>query len=96
MKTIVLEYVQSFHENGSLFLEEYRLNGKLHNEVTAAFRGWYDNGVLAAEQFFLDGKSHNPSAPAYRAWHPNGQLAVEQYWTDGKMVSKVTYPLQPN
>ena len=88
MKTVKAEVTWTYYKNGQLRSEEYRIDGKNHNENGPAYRSWYDNGKLRSESYYINGKLHNENGPAYKYWYKNGQLMSESYYIDGKKLTK--------
>lgn len=96
MNKIKLDYICEYHDNGQLFYEEYRLNGKRHNPNDPAYRSWYDNGQLSLESYWLNGERHNPNGPARRSWYENGQLDFEEYFLNDKYFTKEQFESKMN
>ena len=56
MREVKLQVNQQFYDNGQIYFEEYRLNGKPHNENGPAARSWWKNGKIRHEQYWINGK----------------------------------------
>jgi antitoxin component YwqK of YwqJK toxin-antitoxin module len=51
-----------WYSNGTLWNEEYYLNGELHREGDLpAYREWYSNGTLWNEKYYLKGVEYDPT-----------------------------------
>jgi len=88
MKTVTLEYKQTYHENGKIYSEAYYLDGKLHNPNGIAWKAWLNNGQLISESYWLNGKLHNENGIALVEWYRAGNIYQKEYWINGKELTK--------
>jgi len=84
METVTLKYKATYYDHGQMRIEEYWLDGKLHNPNGIACRYWHRNGHIISEVSYKHGKLHNPNGVALRTWFDNGQIATEQYYLNNK------------
>ena len=93
MRTVKSEY---YYENGNKYIEEYRLNGELHNPNGIAYKNWYRNGNICTEAYILNDKYHRENGIALKRWYSNGNKWSESYWINGKYLTKEEFENRNN
>lgn len=63
----------SFHDNGNIFMLEYKIHGKYHNENGPAYSEYNEDGSIITELYCLNGKLL--SLNDYQK-----QIATKLYW----------------
>lgn len=72
--------IKHYYSNGSIYSQEYLLNGKLEGEREV----WYDNGQIAALEFYRKGKIEGKR----KTWYDNGQIMCHEFYRNGKLYGK--------
>jgi antitoxin component YwqK of YwqJK toxin-antitoxin module len=82
------ELKETFYPNGNVRFQEWRLNGKYHNEESPAYISYYENGNIAYQDWYLDGNCHNEEGPARISYYEDGKVEFREWFLDGKYLTK--------
>ena len=77
-----------YYEDGSIELEEYYFEGKLHRPPTdGPAIIWYDKSSnIMGESYYIKGKLHRFGGPACVWYNDDGKIFHEEYWLDDKRI----------
>jgi len=82
-KKIELVKIETYHENGQIWLEGNYKDGKEDGKWTL----YYENGQIWIEGNYKDGEKNGK----WTSYNENGQMMLEGNTKDGKSVGKWTY-----
>lgn len=69
-------------DDGTLWREEWMLNGKLHREDGPAIISYYTDGGIKEQQWWINDEQHREDGPAVITYYPNGNVNSESWWKE--------------
>lgn len=80
--------IKTYHENGKIESEYYRINGKRHRTDGPAIIYYYENGKIEYENYYVNDKLHRTDGPAVINYYENGKIESEKYYINNKTATK--------
>jgi antitoxin component YwqK of YwqJK toxin-antitoxin module len=79
---------EQFYFNGNLEVQEWFLDGKLHNEEGPASIWFYENGNIEKQSWCLNDEYHNEEGPALIGYHEDGKVKFKVWYLNDKQLTK--------
>ena len=81
-----LEYEKKYREDGSVEVEYWHLNGKVHRTDGPALIRFGMNSSVRVKCWFLNGNLHRTDGPAVINYNKNGGIETEHWYLNDKHV----------
>jgi antitoxin component YwqK of YwqJK toxin-antitoxin module len=78
-----MEPERKYYKDGSIYREEWRVNGEWHRLDGPAIICYYEDGSIHWEQWFVNGKLHRLDGPSDIQYNEDGSIQYEHWFVNG-------------
>ena len=80
--------ITTYHNNGSVWSEEWWVDGRLHRADGPAWICYNEDGSVSYESWYVDGRRHRADGPAWIDYYDDGSVLSEAWHVDGRELTK--------